>query len=71
MLWAEGVSKKERDNISGELKKLSIPLPFEEKAVNEEDREEIREKLKEVKASLEKMVTYLKSKSYLKASGYL
>ena len=70
MLWAEGVSKEERDNISGELKKLSISLPFGEKAVNEEDREEVREKLKEVKASLEKMVISLKSKGYLKVAGW-
>jgi len=71
MLWAEGMSKEERGIIVSQLRKLTIVLPFEERAVADEDREEIGEKLSGVKASLEEMVAYLKSKGYLKASGYL
>lgn len=71
MLWAEGMSKEERGIIVSQLRKLTITLPFEERAVADEDREEIGEKLSGVKASLEEMVAYLNSKGYLKASGYL
>ena len=71
MLWAEGMSKEEREIIVSQLRKLTIALPFEERAAADEDREEIGEKLSKVKASLEEMVAYLKSKGYLKASGYL
>jgi hypothetical protein len=71
MLWAEGMSKEERDTITGQLKKLTIALPFEEKAVTKEDKEEIGEKLKKVKISMNELIDYLKSKGYHKASGYL
>ncbi len=71
MLWAEGMSKEERAIIVSQLKKMTIALPFEERAAAHEDREEIGEKLSKVKASLEEMVAYLKSKGYLKASVYL
>jgi hypothetical protein len=70
MLWAEGMSKEEREIIVSQLRKLSIALPFEER-VAEEDKEGVREKLKGVKASLQEMVVYLRSRGYLKASGYL
>jgi hypothetical protein len=71
MLWAEGMSKEERVVIVSQLRKLTIALPFEEKTAEDEDKEEIRGKLSDVKASLEEMVAYLTSKGYLKASGYL
>lgn len=69
MLWAEGMSKEERNVFSGELKRLTIAIPFEEKLVEGRDKEDIKQKPGEVKASLWEMVTYLKSKGYLKASG--
>ena len=62
MLWAEGMSKDERDTIAGQLKKLTIALPFEEKAVRKEDKEEIEERLGKVKISMSEMVDRLKSK---------
>lgn len=71
MLWAEGMSKEEREVIVSQLRKLTIALPFEEKAVADEDKEGIRERLKGVKASLQQMVIHLRSRGYLKASGYL
>lgn len=70
MLWADGMSKEEREVIVNQLRKLTFTLPFEE-AVAEADREGIRQKLEGVKTSLEEMVLYLRSRGYLKASGYL
>lgn len=71
MLWSEGMSKVERDAIAGELRRLTIALPFEEKAVEEKDKQGIRERLVGIKVSLDDMVDHLKAKSYLKASAYL
>ena len=65
------MTKEERDTITQELRKLTIALPFEEKAVDETDKKGIREKLSEVKTSLQETIAYLQSKGYLKASGYL
>jgi hypothetical protein len=70
MLWADGMSKEEREVIVNQLRKLTFALSFEE-AVAEEDKEGIREKLQGVKTSLEEMVLHLRSRGYLKASGYL
>jgi len=71
MLWAEEMSKEEKGVITQELNKLTIALPFEEKAADERDKDGIKKRLREVKAFLEEMVAFLKSKGYLKASGYL
>jgi len=71
MLWAERMSKDERNTIAGQLKKLAIALPFEEKVVMKEYKEEIGKRLNRVKISITEMVDYLKSKGYHRASGYL
>jgi len=65
------MSKEEKGVITQELNKLTIALPFEEKAADERDKDGIKKRLREVKAFLEEMVAFLKSKGYLKASGYL
>jgi hypothetical protein len=39
MVWAERMSKDERDTIAGQLEKLAITLPSEEKVVMKEDKE--------------------------------
>jgi len=65
------MSKEEREIIVSQLRKLTIALPFEERAAADEDKEEIGERLSDVKAALDEMVAYLKSKGYFKASGYL
>jgi len=45
MLWADGMSKEEREIIVNQLRKLTIALPFEE-TIAEEDKEGIREEAK-------------------------
>lgn len=70
MLWAEGMSKEEREIIVSRLRNLTVTLPLEE-TVAEKDKEGIREKLKRVEASLEEMVVHLRSRGYLKAAWYL
>jgi hypothetical protein len=39
MLWAERMSKDERDTIAAQFEKLAIALPSEEKVMMKEDRE--------------------------------
>jgi hypothetical protein len=68
VLWADGMSKEEREVIVSQLRKLTIPLLFEE-TIAEEDKEGIRAKLKGVKASPEEMVLRLRCRAISRHLG--
>ena len=73
MMWQGGAEKAERDAKQKELiNMIGIELPEKDfKAVSQEERQAISEKLKKARNDMEQLYNYLISKGYEEAAGYV